>query len=82
MIFEKIGITGKQLKALIGGIIIKFSTAVITCWGNINLYFLSTFHYQGTKVTPQTNSIILLFSVPTMVIAMLIANRICQKYGF
>jgi hypothetical protein len=82
MILEKLGITGVQLKAMIGAIIIKLSTAVITCWGNINLYFLSCFHYQGTIVTPQTNSIILLLSVPTMMITMLIAIKLCKKYGF
>lgn len=74
-------LTCPQLKTLIGSIIIKFSTSVITCWGNINLYLLSAFHHQGTKITPQTNSFILLFSVPFMVIALLVANRLCRSWG-
>lgn len=41
MIFEKLGIKTRALKGLIGALILKFGTSVTSCWGNINLYFLS-----------------------------------------
>lgn len=82
MLSEKMGIEYSAFRSLAGGVLLKFSTAVITCWGNINLYYLSEFHYQGAKITKQTNSLILLLSVPFMVLAMLVANKLCYKFGF
>lgn len=80
--FEKLRIRPATLKALVGALMIKFSTSVTTCWGNINLYFLSQFHYQGSHITPQTNSLILLISVIPMVVSLIYAPHVCKRYGF
>lgn len=81
-IFEKIGIKPRTLKALIGALLLKFSTSITTCWGNINLYFLSEFHNQGARITPQTNSTILLISVIPMVISLAFATKLCNRFGY
>jgi hypothetical protein len=52
LIFQKFEINSKIAKALAGAILLKLGTSVTTCWGNINLYFLSYFHYQGATITP------------------------------
>lgn len=39
--FYKLEISHKKYIALLGAIFLKLATSVTTCWGNINLYFLS-----------------------------------------
>lgn len=81
-ILEQIRIRQSPLISLIGAVLIKVSTSITACWGNINLYFLSLFHYQGTKITPQTNSLILLISVIPMIIALIFSTKLCNKFGY
>lgn len=78
----KLGLSGGTIKSLMGALLLKLSTSVTTCWGNINLYFLSEFHHQGTPITPQTNASILLISVVPMIFALMYSNKLCKKYGY
>jgi Na+/melibiose symporter-like transporter len=82
MIFEKYNIKQKTLKSLLGALIIKFSTSVTSCWGNINLYFLSMFYNDGHRITSATNSLILCISVIPMIISLLFATKLCNKFGY
>ena len=75
------GISPKVLITFVGACIVKFSTSVITTWGNINLYILSHFHQEGKHITETTNPTILLITVFPMIFATLAATRLCHKYG-
>ena len=79
---EKLGITPRVFVTLVGACIVKFSTSVITTWGNINLYILSHFYHQGKEISETTNPVILLITVFPMILATLVATRLCSKYGY
>ena len=69
-------------KTLIGVVLIKLSTGIISTWGSINLYLLSYFHQQGESVSSSTNSLLLLgIVVPTSLI-ILIAPAISNRIGY
>lgn len=82
MLSQRIGITSKALLSLVGACMVKFSTSVISTWGNINLYILSYFWHQGENITESTNPTILLLTVFPMIIATLFATKLSNKFGY
>lgn len=82
MLYEKLGLTSQELQSLLGAILFKIGTSVTACWGSINLYFFSAFYHQGTEITPQTNSISLLIAVIPMVLSMIYAIKLCDRFGY
>jgi hypothetical protein len=80
--FSKLTLKSKAFKSLLGALLIKFATSVTSCWGSINLYFLSCFYNQGFNITPQTNAIILFISVIPMLAALILSTKLCRIFGF
>lgn len=39
--------TPQAKKTLLGGIMIKLATSLVTVWGTINIYFFSYLHHHG-----------------------------------
>jgi hypothetical protein len=72
----------KARKTLIGTALIKLATGLIGIWGSINIYFFSYLKHQGTKITPLTNSIILLIAILPSSLAMIVSTRLTKKYGY
>lgn len=70
------------IKTLIGVIMIKFTTGVISSWGSINLYILSYFHYQGVMINSHTNSIIILSVVIPISFLILLATKLSDRFGY
>ena len=69
--------------SMVGAVLIKLSTSVITCWGNINLYYLSYFREkEGHTITTSTNSVIILIALFPMIIGMLMSPYLCNRFGF
>lgn len=72
----------EALSTLIGVILIKVSTGVLSVWGSLNIYILSYFHGNGVTISPQTNSIIVLFVIVPMSVIILWATKIANKIGY
>lgn len=75
-------ISRDALKTLIGVIMIKLTTGVISSWGSINLYILSYFHHEGVAITSHTNSIVILSVVIPISFLILLATRLSDKFGY
>lgn len=67
---------------VLGVALIKLSTGVISTWGSINLYILSCLYHRGERITPATNSIVLLCSIVPISFIILIANRLSERFGY
>lgn len=71
-----------QVQTLAGVILIKLATGVITCWGSLNLYILSYFYHQGVEISSSTNSVIILLNVLPISFLILLATKLCHKFGY
>ena len=69
------------LKTMIGVILIKLATGVVTCWGTINLYILSYFHQLGEQINQSTNSILLLAIILPISVFILFAPKLVEMFG-
>lgn len=81
-LFKKICSNPEAKLTLLGGLLIKLGTSIISTWGNINLYFLSEFREEGYSITVSTNSIILVLTVFPMIIAMFASPYLGKKFGY
>lgn len=69
-------------KTLLGTAFIKLATGVITIWGTINIYFFSYLRNSGTKITPMTNSIIMLCVLVPSAFSVLLSTRLTSIFGY
>jgi hypothetical protein len=67
---------------LLGGIVMKIGGGVIGCWGNINMYYFSTFHQQGYPITSTTNSITMLSVVLAMILTLCCTRYLGDRFGY
>lgn len=67
---------------LLGVVLIKFSTGVITCWGSINLYIMSYFYFQGYQISQLTNSVMILLMIIPMSLLTLFATKLSDRFGY
>ena len=81
-LFKKVCSNPEAKITLLGGILIKLGTSIVSTWGNINLYFLSKFREEGYSITVSTNSIILVLTVFPMILCMLASPYLSKKFGY
>jgi hypothetical protein len=82
MLSQLKNIPRQSILTLIGTILIKLATSTASCWGSINLYVLSYFYHHHFKVTPNTNSILILVSIVPISFLMLFATKLCDRFGY
>ena len=71
-----------QKRTLLGVVLVKLATGVISCWGSINLYIMSYFYFQGYEITKSTNSLMILFMIIPMSFLTLLATKLSDKFGY
>lgn len=75
-------ISNEAFRTLLGVLFIKTSTGIVSLWGSLNLYILSYFYAEGSKITALTNSLIVLAVIIPMSIMILFATKISNKIGY
>lgn len=76
------GVGEEAVQTFIGTALVKFATGVIGIWGTVNLYFFSHLRNNGHKVSPQTNSLLMLcVGIPVSVLVLL-STRFSSVLGY
>lgn len=68
-------------RAIIGAVLIKMGTGIMTIWGNSNVYYMSYMLMKGSTITANLNSIILLSCIVPIGLVTLLATKISTIVG-